>query len=183
MKPSLIPKTSLAAKSIYRPRKTSFLAVFSVGVFFLSVGLLAGGYFYKGFLEGRIKELNDTLKRTEAEFEPASIEELARTSELIKNSKVILAEHKIPSKVFLLLENLTLPSVRFSSFSFGEKDGQYSVLMNGEAKSYTAIAEQAAVFSKSALVEKASFSNFALKSEGNVSFNVSLIINPEVLKL
>ncbi|MEK9209237.1 MAG: hypothetical protein AAB926_00200 [Patescibacteria group bacterium] len=182
MKPSLLPKTSLASKSIYRPRKTSFLAVFSVGAFFISAGILAGGYFYKSFLETRIKELNDTLKRTESEFEPASIKELARTSDLIKNSKIVLTNHKTPSKIFLLLENLTSPSVRFSSFSFGEKDGEYSAVMNGEAKSYTAIAEQAAVFSQSDLVKKASFSNFSLKNEGNVSFNVSLIINPDLLK-
>ena len=182
MKPSLIPKTSLAAKSIYRPRKTSFLAVFSVGAFFISAGILAGGYFYKSFLGTRIKELNDTLKRTESEFEPASMKELTRTSDLIKNSKIILAEHKAPSKVFLLVENLTLPSVGFSSFSFGEKEGEYSVVMNGEARSYTAIAQQAAVFSKSDFVEKANFSNFVLKNEGNVSFNVSLVINPDLLK-
>lgn len=182
MKPSLIPKTSLAAKSIYQPRKTSFLAVFTVGAFFISAGILAGGYFYQSFLETRIKELNDTLKRTESEFEPASMEELVRTSDLIKNSKIVLAEHKTPSKVFLLIENLTLPVVRFSGFSFGEKDGQYSAVMNGEAKSYTAIAQQAAVFSQSALVEKAGFSNFVLKNEGSVSFNVSLVINPDLLK-
>ena len=110
------------------------------------------------------------------------MKELTRTSDLIKNSKIILAEHKAPSKVFLLVENLTLPSVGFSSFSFGEKEGEYSVVMNGEAKSYTAIAQQAAVFSKSDLVEKANFSNFVLKNEGNVSFNVSLVINPDLLK-
>lgn len=182
MKPSFIPKTSLAAKSTYRPRKTSFLAVLSVSAFFLSAGILAGGYFYKSFLETRIKELNDTLKRTESEFEPASMEELARTSALIKNSKVVLAEHKAPSKVFLLLGNATLPTVRFSTFSFEEKNGQYSAIMNGEAKSYTAIAEQAAVFSKSDFVKKADFSNFVLKNEGGVSFNVSLVINPDLLK-
>jgi hypothetical protein len=184
--PSLIPKTTLAQPS-YQAKKPSFLAIGSIVIFFISAGLLGGAYFYKKFLENNIVELNNRLESIEADFEPSAINELVRASKAIENSKIILSKHKATSNIFELLEDLTLVNVRFSNFSFsgseGKESDEYVISMNGEASSYTTVAEQAAVFENSDFIKNAAFSGFALKgATGNVSFNVVISINPDFIK-
>ena len=53
--------------------------------------------------------------------------------------------------------------------------------MTGEARSYTALAEQASVFEKNPLVRRFALANLALKENGNISFGMEIIFDSAIL--
>ena len=145
----------------------------------LSLVALGGVFFYKRFLQQQIDDLSKSLKRLEADFDPALIQEFLKISKAIDASKAALAGHRSMSNLFDFLEENTLRDVRFASFAFTEKET--SLTMAGEARSYTTLAQQASLLERSPLVRKISLSNLALKETGSISFTVDVKFDPMIL--
>ena len=171
---SLIPKTY--PQQEVRPKRGLGILVFLGIIFFiLALVILGGVFFYKNLLVRQTADLNNSLKRLEADFEPPLIQELARTSKTLAVGKELLSLHPSVSRLFKFLEDNTLEVVRFSNFVFSAKN--LKLVMMGEAKSYTLLAQQASVFEKSPFVKKLSLSNLSLRENGNINFTVEMILD------
>jgi len=181
---SLISKKTATTlqKPSYREKGLGFFVWFSGLMFFISLLAFGGVFFYKRVLNGEINELSASLDRAKAAFEPALITTLNYNANIIEAAKTLLAKHTAVSRVFDLLEDITLPGVRFTSFAFSiDKEGKPSFNMQGEAKSYTILAQQANLFEDHEQIEEALFSNFSLTSTGNVGFTVEATLKPETI--
>lgn len=177
--PSLISKT-YPVRDTNQPRRGVGVLMFAGIILFAASLLTAGGVFlYKSLLTRQIVALTNSLKRLEADFEPPLIQELSKTSKELQAASVLLAAHRFPSRLFKFLEDNTLVSVRFTDFRFDAKEAK--LVMTGEARSYTALAEAASVFEKNPLVRRLTLANLALKENGNINFGMGIIFDPAIL--
>lgn len=176
---SFIPKTRLNP-SPYRGKGIGAGVLIAIIIFVLSALLYGGAFLYKNNLQKQIDELEASLGRVKAAFEPALISEFKKVSSKIESSKILLLQHKALSHVLNLIGSLTTKDVRFSNFN-GSFSGQKAVVtMFGEARSYTAVAVQAKVFENNDSIEQVSFSGLSLGSGGRVRFNVEIIFKPGI---
>lgn len=153
-----------------------------LGLLLLVFTLAFGGivFFYKKLQEKNVVALQESFTRAEAEFEPALVAEFTRVSRAIDASKSLVKQHTALSRVFDFLEEATLPEVRFTTFSFSVET--LTLVMNGEAKGYTKLSQQAAVLEQSQFVEKVKLSNLSLIDAGKVGFAIQLVLKPEILQ-
>ena len=79
-----------------------------------------------------------------------------------------------------MLEQNTLPDIRFANFNYGGSGGNL-IALSGDAKSYTTLAEQALVLESTKNIESLALSNLSLRSGGRVGFDLSITINPELI--
>lgn len=179
--PSIIAKNLTAdLRSKALPRAMGIFVV--LGLLLLVFTLAFGGivFFYKRLQEKNVAARQESFTRAEAEFEPALVAEFTRVSRAIDASKSLVKQHTSLSRVFDFLEEATLPEVRFTTFSFSVET--LTLVMNGEAKGYTKLSQQAAVFEQSQFVEKVKLSNLSLIDAGKVGFAIQLVLKPEILQ-
>ncbi len=156
----------------------SFIAI----VFFILSLVGAGGVFLYGrFLISSIDSKKASLEKAKNAFEPELIRELSQLDAKLRTAQKLLNAHIAPSGLFDLLEEVTLSTVRFNSFSFVTTEEGLRVSMQGEATSFSSVALQSDEFAKNRSIREPVFSGLTLDARGNVQFSVSALIDPALL--
>ena len=179
---SFIPKKPLSKDAAPREQPTGLFTIIATVLFFASL-LAAGGVFaYKTLILGSINTASESLDRVEKAFEPQTIVELERLDSRINSSQKVLEGHIVVTPLFHLLEASTIPQVRFNKMnvSFINSD-KIELSMSGEARSYSFVALQSDEFGKSKYLKNVIFSNLNLDQLGNVTFDFSAVIDPELV--
>lgn len=180
IKTSFIPKTALVAERTESVRKTTFGVVNVIaGVLLIAAIIGAAGLFaFEKYVEGSIGSKRTSLDRARAAFQPATIKELSRLDTRLAVGATLLSQHVAPSVLFDFIEQHTLASVRFQSFSYTQAGpGRMVLAMSGEAKSFNAVALQSDAFGKSSIFSEVIFSNLNIDSAGDVIFDFSAVVN------
>lgn len=183
---SFIPKRTLDTQTrIERADTVSIFTVLSTLIFFLS--LIAGGgiFFWQKTLVTQVQQVEATLVRERASFSEDSIRELTDLSNRLQGSKTLLDNRLYTSKIFQLLNQNTIKTVRFSKFGIDPMltdKNKLKMTVTGQAKDYASVALQSEVFSKlnNAVLEY-EFSNLTLDQSGNVLFDMSAILDKRAL--
>src|SRR3989344_2948288 len=171
MDESLIPKKAVS-RQMYIPGGANVLFRFSF-IFFIGIAFLSGGLlFYRNYVFNSLEEGKSNLSKLETEFDGALISKISRVSNSISAGKNILDKHLKQSDIFFLLEENTLPQVFYNSFVF--EHAQKSLVLLGEALSYSAIASQSMTFESLEQIQSAVFSNLTLRDTGRVAFTLTL---------
>src|SRR4029078_12292211 len=108
------------------------------------------------------------INAARASFELDKIQSLLDANARISAVKGLLDKHVAVSQLLALLESLTVKHIRFSDFSYNNKEGNPTLSMNTEAKDYNALASQSDIFSKNDFIQSPYFSDFSLSDNGNV---------------
>src|SRR3990172_1082631 len=184
-----IPQTSFIPKQLVREEKAINVRSFSLInfvvtiIFFSSLAAAAGLYFYKGILESSIQDMNISLTRAKAKFEPGLITDLQVLDKRLNSSKEILSKHISISPIFRSLESLTLKSVRFSKFAYeipNDKDRKIEVKMSGQTSpqgGYRSIALESNKLAENKYFTDIIFSNLSLTQSGGVSFDLTFSVD------
>nr|KKS45776.1 MAG: hypothetical protein UV11_C0040G0004 [Candidatus Giovannonibacteria bacterium GW2011_GWF2_42_19] len=161
---------------------SSMGAVMFLGIIVLIISILmfGGVFLWKKLTEGQINELNASIKRAEADFDPPFIKEVSRTAKAIDDVTKLLSGHRATSKVFKFLEDNTLVEVSFSNFNFNAANNV--VTLSGEALGYSALALQFSKIEQNPMVKAATLSNIAVLDKGTIGFNLTLNLDSEVIK-
>ncbi len=182
---SFIPKKTLSPK----PERTgggSFGLVNVVAFVVMLVSLLVAGgaYLYRDNLSKKVEEMKISLERAQNIFEPELLVELETLNKRIQAADVILANHIAVSPIFEVLQDITLPTVRYIDFTY-EIDSinpdVVHVTMTGEAVSYDAITLQADLFSNNRFIRNPIFSNFSLNRTGSVEFDLMFDVSKSLV--
>lgn len=177
---SFIPKTKLTTATY--PKKGLGLGfLISLFILLLSAGLFGGVYLYKSSLQKEVNDMTASLEIAKKAFEPSLIAELEKFTSSINGAKNLFNQHTNISKIFELINDLTLKDVKFSDFKYNIDNKNALLVMTGEAKSYTTIALQAKLLENSDFIDRVLFSNFILKEGGKVSFSVEIIFKSSYL--
>jgi hypothetical protein len=139
---TFIPKKPLAevepsgAQPVSRP--VGLLSSISTILFFITLLLAGGIYFWKSYETSNVAVLADSIKKVEKTFEPELITQLQSLDRQLKNGSLLVKNHTVVSPIFDLLESSTLKQVRFTKFDVAVDDVKGTqVKMSGEAGGYT----------------------------------------------
>lgn len=173
---SFIPKKPdiVSVKPVSRAPSSLLLVAFLLLITSL---LSAGGVFlYSKKVSADESRLSRSLVQQRNAFEPALIEEMKLLDRRIESSKLLLDKHITVTPIFEALEDITLPTVRYTNFTYSidEKrvESPLIVEMIGEASGYQSITLQADLFDKHPFFSNPIFSDFVLDDTGNVEFKV-----------
>ncbi|MEO8637665.1 MAG: hypothetical protein ABI430_02055 [Candidatus Taylorbacteria bacterium] len=147
-------------------------------VFLGSIGIF--GYNY--YLKNNIKVMDEKLAVEQKNIQSALIADLARDDKRIQIAEKILGSHTGISSLFQALQSLTLQTVQFKTFQFGdEKLGSFDVSMEGIGRGFNAVTLQSDIFRKQKAFKNPSFYDLALDENRNVSFKVKMSVDPSLL--
>ena len=179
---SFIPKKSLSKDAVVREVPVGIFTLITTVIFFASFFGAVGVYFYKNFLNTQISQNSGLLQSAQRAFDPTLIVELERLDRRIESAKEILSNHVVVSPIFKMLENSTIPSVRFNTFSYSLSNNRKIELnMSGQARNYAFVAVQSEVLGSNKYIAQHIFSDLNLDGSGNVTFNLATIINPSLV--
>jgi hypothetical protein len=181
---SFIPKKPIIEERAVPGQPVNIFTIMGIILLF-AVGLGTGAlYFYEDTLSKSIAKMSEDLKLAQNRFEPARITELKSLDQKLRASNEILSHHIAISPIFKALELTTLPTVRYTKFTYnqGELPGSnVEVKMKGIALGYRAVALQSDLFTKNKNIIDPVFSNLILDDRGNVLFELSFSVDSSFL--
>lgn len=179
---SFIPKRPLTKDSVVRDEPIGIFVMLTTVIFFLSLLSGIGVYFYKILVQNEIKNSSVSLERAEKAFDPALIVELERLDKRIESAKQILGKHVVITPIFRLLEDTTIPLVRFNRFNYAlSSSGEIELTLSGETRGYAYVAGQSDLLGKSKYITQHIFSNLNLDNSGNVTFDLFAVVDPSLV--
>ncbi len=151
---------------------SDFVVLLSI-VLLVASGALGGGIFlYKQYVESNNAKMLESLKRAQAQLEPALIQKFTRLDDRMQIAGNLLDQHEAYSRLFSVFEQTTIKTVTFKSLSISAEDPQMVVFaMEGLADSINSIALEADLFSKTGAMKSPIFSDVN-RSSGGVVFKV-----------
>lgn len=190
---SFIPKSALERPTERTSNSTSLLLVISLVLVMVSGIVLGGALLYKSVLDNEINAscgaagqgeqrcgLKATVERERRNIDQITIRALQRLDKKLSAVDKLVAQHKDLLRVFRLLEQNTLASVSYSSFSYGEK----GMSLNGQAMSYEDVAIQTKIFDEAKRqnqIQEFMFSDLDADDKGLVKFKLTIVINPTLI--
>ena len=183
---SFIPKKTIEENPLRRSNPTDFFSLIATIVFLISLLALLGVFIAETLYKKNKVELDSRIEREKTAFDTRAILDLERISKRLSIANELLTEssHLFPSRIFTLLENATLRTVRYSGFEYRIERGAGSqkILVNleGEARDYAAIALQSDIFSDNQYVLDHVFSSLNTDRTGNISFDLSILVDPKI---
>lgn len=181
---SFIPHdTAVAAPSVRTSRAglNDLFVLIGIVLLVASGALAVGVFLYGQYLQQQSASKAEQLKRAEAAFQPALVEQITRVDDRMHAAQMLLSGHLAPVAFFQALNRATLQTVSFQSLDLAVPDPQHITLkMQGVAQSVNSIALQAEIFAKSGVITSPMFSNIARQKDG-VHFNFAGMVNPAAL--
>lgn len=183
---SFIPKEAGSASTVKRSMNVSAglpeLMMLAATIVLVASGALAGGVFlYQQFLQRQTVSKAEQLKRAEAAFEPALIQQLTRLDERMHTAETLLSAHLAPSVFFDSLNQATLTTVSFANLTLDAIDQkQITIKMSGIAKSVNSVAFQANLFGKNSVITDPIFSKID-QQQDSVHFDLVALVNSSAI--
>ncbi len=180
---SFIPKKTV----IEGPKKIKsgggIVNLFSFIIFIASILSVGGAYFYRESVKTDITNFKKSLAIAKNQFEPSLITKLQILDKRLNAATTILDQHVAVSPIFELLQDSTLPTVRYSDFTYDidTATNLVNVEMKGEAKGYNFIALQADLFNENKFIKNPIFSDLVLDQNGNVDFNLTFSVDKSLV--
>lgn len=180
---SFIPKKTV----IEGPKKVrsggGVVNLFSFIIFIASILSVGGAYLYRESVKTDITEFKKSLAIAKNQFEPSLITKLQILDKRLNAATTILDQHVAVSPIFELLQDSTLPTVRYSDFTYDidSTTNLVNVEMKGEAKGYNFIALQADLFNENKFIKNPIFSDLVLDQNGNVDFNLTFSVDKSLV--
>ena len=183
---SFIPKRTLDTQTrIERADTVNIFTVLSTLVFFLILLASGGIFFWKQTLQSQVAEVEAQLVKEKESFNEQGIVDLTRLDQRLTASAQLLDSRLYTSKIFKLLNDNTIKTVRFGKFTVDPlltDKSKLKVTVSGQAKDYASVALQSDIFSKlNYAVLEYELSNLTLDQAGNVLFDMSAIINKQAV--
>jgi hypothetical protein len=181
---SFIPKKPIVEERVVSTRPINIFSVVGVLLLFAMIVSTGALYFYKLSLIKNISQMASDLELAKNRFEPARITQLNVLDKKLRASNQILSKHIAVSPIFEALEAVTLPTVRYTKFSYAlavPPETAVNIKMTGVAVGYKSIALQSDIFTKNKSIIDPVFSNLVLDNHGNVVFDLNFSIDPNMV--
>jgi len=178
---SFIPKRSIVKERAVLASSVSFFTVLTMIAFFAIAAGTGFLYFYKGVLSKNISKMENELNLAQNPSELSKIAELQTLNNRLVASSEILSKHVAVTPIFEALAEVTLKTVRFTSFNYTvpvDIKGEVSVKLTGVAIGYRSVALQADLFAQNKNIRDPVFSNLQLDDKGNVVFDLNFSVDP-----
>ncbi len=182
---SFIPKKALTEERPVRTRPVSLFLFLATIIFVASVASAGFVYFTEAGLKRGVAGMRSDLDAAAAAFESDFIADLQELDRRIASSKKILENHISISPIFESLQTLTLKSVQFTKFEYkilgSGASASIAVKMSGKTDEYESLALQSDALTKNKYFKDPIFSNLNIDEKGNVLFDVTFTVDPNLV--
>lgn len=199
---SFIPKQPLGehegtssrqSRSTSRSRGSGPLMTASITFLFMSLLAFGGIHLWDFLVKKRISEKDEKLKELEREIGSMDIDKYKNLDNRIKIAKERISNHRVTYPIFSVLNETTLPTVQYESFSFEvatpdpnaqatSSSSNYKITLRGLADTFETISLQSRLYKTNPNVRKATFHSFGLDEQtGLSSFEINLEVEPKLL--
>ena len=201
---SFIPKKPLVKKINRSKRPVGIFLFLAYFIFFLTLASYGILYFYYSNLKVVLVEKTAEFEMEKAKADPAGIIEEAEVLQArISSVENLLEKHVAPSRLFELLEEVTLENIVFNDFLFEKVNVEqqavgapvgtvqsvstpsFVVQIKGKALSYASLAYQSDVLKeeieKNQRVKRFLIKNVTLDEVGNILFDLDLTLSSSLL--
>lgn len=180
---SFIPKKPIVEgdSPVKESRPIGFFTIFAIFIFFLTIVIGGGMYFYQKTLEEKLVQLASDQKKADERFETSKKQELQLIDRRLNVANQVLAKHIAVSPIFNALSKITMKEVRFTNFSYdlgSGKGGTVKISLTGTTKNYEDVALQADLFSQEKNFIDPVFSSVIPNEKGEIGFNVDFYVDP-----
>ncbi|MBI4118173.1 MAG: hypothetical protein HY455_01360 [Parcubacteria group bacterium] len=184
VKTAFIPKKTLPTIGTRRSEPVGLFMVGGLVIFFSSLLIAGGLYFYRALLTTQIEDMSEDVVIAKEEIQPKLIESITRFDKRVTIAETLIGKHLVATPLFFLLEDATLPTVRYDRFSANvDDDGSILLTLTGEARTYKDLAVQADIFGRDENITEPIFSGLRLNNTGNVAFQFTGRLKPAFLLL
>lgn len=146
--------------------------------------LVLGGWlalsYYKKSLENQIGVMDSKIAELQSNENKDWSQKIKQLQQSLKAAGPPLKEHVFSSSAFQLLQDSTLPEVRYTNFDLKTNGAVMSV--SGEAQTYNVLAKQIAIFNGNKMITNVEVSKVALNQAGGVSFQLTITLDPSLFK-
>jgi len=174
---SFIPKKPMIEEKAKVRRPMSLFFIISLFLFFATLLVAGGAYFYKGILTQNVTKMESDLNKAKERFELSKIKLLQTLDKRLNASNKILEGHIAVSPIFEALQAVTMKTIRYTDFSYTHSGNSILVTMSGQAIGYRSIALQSDLLTKNKNFIDPVFSGLSLDEKGNVLFNLDFSVD------
>ena len=159
----------------------SIVLALSVLIFLVSVSIFAFFYFViSKEQETNIAKIKNDIVNQKGSEDKYNENDLAVIGKEINDYKLLMQARTKNSVFFTAFQTWIHPLVYFTNFNLDSGSG--SVTLSGVARDFPALIQQMAILKNQTQIEKYDVSNIVMSQTGGVSFSLSLVAKPEVLK-
>lgn len=161
-----------------REIKPRTLLVISIVLLVIPLLAFSGLRIYLANMKDRIEEISNQIWVLESQARSEIYLKALSLEKQLETISLLLDKHFYWSDIFELIEELTLPQVKFDNFS-----GDTShITLQAKAPSYTVLAKQVKSFeNRPEKFSKVDFSKASLTLEGGINFDIVLTLNEGAL--
>ena len=169
----------LGREPVRTPGWSGGLLMLAGTLFFISI-LIAGGlsYGYQPYLNNQATTLDSKIKKFGQDVPMEDQQKILIFYSQLVNLKKLLKQHVSVSPTLEWLQKNTSPNVYYSKFVLDVV--KKSIGLSGSAKSVNDFAEQMQNFSSRPEIVSATFTNLGLGKDNFWTFDISLIVKPEL---
>lgn len=177
---SFIPKEPITDTG-FKKKSVGLIGIIVITFFTISIIGAIGVYVYKGMVKSNIESLKAELGSAEKNIDKKTIDEMWVFSKKLNVVRDIINKHQVVSNVLSIISSSTVSSVYFGDFSYStDFQGNLSVILRGRAQSYGSVALQESLLSQNKYFKSISFGNLGLVDGGLVSFDLTIMVDPQV---
>ena len=155
------------------------LLLFSLSLLLLIIILCLGLWGYKIYLsrdiDTSITEIEELQSQRNFELEA----DFANLKIKIEDFKQIAKVHVYPSKIFKILEELTIPQIKFIGLDVNLLEAE--LILETESIDYNTLAKQIVVFEDDSRIKNVDLSGVNLDDSGKVNSNLKIKIDSDFL--
>ncbi len=183
---SFIPKRPIVTEPAANvSRRSSSIWSLLIPVILAATLLAAGGVFlFERQLESQVQQMEKKISAARESFGSDFITQMKTLDNRITAIKKLIQSHVIVTPIFQALQDATLRSVQYKSFTYTLGTDEVSkrrvvrVEMNGTARNYETIALQSDAFAKSKFIKDAVFANLVVdERKGTINFKLNFNID------
>jgi hypothetical protein len=158
--------------------------VVSLLVFFVTILVGAGFYYWKGQVADEILAKKLALQEAEKQFSIDQVRYYERLQVSLDTAKKLVDDHTIFTGVFDLIEARVAKNIGLTALSYDvDKTKGVVVTLGGAAPSYSALYFQIGEWKKTETVTQVKLEDFSLdETSGVVAFSASLALDPASLR-
>lgn len=167
-------------EKIQMQKSIPILFYLSLLLFFISMASY-GGLLLLNRAQARAGQtLRQEIQRKEEDLRPELIDQIFLLEERLGNIHTLLEKHSFPTQLLTLVEEITLPLVRFSSFNYQPALSRLD--MSGETISYGLLAEQLGIWERNPELERVEFGGLSRTTGDFIGFKLNLTLKQSAFK-
>lgn len=171
----------------YQKKGISLGAVFSktggivLILLILSLLFYGGLLFYQKKLQTNLNSINQEITNLESKRDKTTEEAILSADKKLNLAEDLFKSHLYWSDLFGNIEKAVVPDVYFSESKLDFANEKVDIGLTGNAKTYTALAQQMVSFKEDPSVESIAVSKISLSESGGIEFDLAIVFSKSIL--